>query len=156
MKKLILILAALGAGLYYYSNEPARPPADAVPVVQETADPAAESATALLSETDAAYEEKRSNVQVEGSGTVSRVLPDDNKGSKHQRFVLRLDSGLTVLVAHNVDLAPRVDGLQQGDEVAYYGEYEWNQKGGVIHWTHHDPRGTHPGGWLRHKGRTYQ
>ncbi|MFD2365687.1 DUF3465 domain-containing protein [Pseudoduganella sp. GCM10020061] len=156
MKKLILILAALGAGLYYYSNEPAPTPADTVPSVQEAAEPAAESETALLSETDAAYEEKRSNVQVEGSGTVSRVLPDDNKGSKHQRFVLRLDSGLTVLVAHNVDLAPRIEALQQGDEVGYYGEYEWNQKGGVIHWTHHDPRGTHAGGWLRHKGRTYQ
>ncbi|HEY1042533.1 MAG TPA: DUF3465 domain-containing protein [Telluria sp.] len=154
MKKLVLLLAALGAGLYYYdTNQAAQRSTDVEAAgVQESG---AESAAAL-SDTDAAYEDRRSDVQVQGSGLVSRLLPDDNDGSRHQRFILRLESGLTVLVAHNVDLAPRIDSLQQGDEVGYYGEYEWNGKGGVIHWTHHDPRGSHVGGWLRHKGRTYQ
>jgi Protein of unknown function (DUF3465) len=103
-----------------------------------------------------AFAERRSNIQVEGEGRVAKILKDDNDGSRHQRFIVRLDSGQTVLIAHNIDLAPRVDGLREGDAVSFYGEYEWNDKGGVIHWTHADPQGRHPAGWIRHDGRTYQ
>ena len=85
-----------------------------------------------------------------------RVLPDDNSGSRHQRFILRLDSGQTVLVAHNIDLAPRLDLLKEGDTVSFSGEYEWNEKGGVIHWTHRDPNGNHAAGWLKYNGQIYQ
>ena len=104
----------------------------------------------------AAYQNQQSDLQVQGSGTVVRVLPDDNEGSRHQRFILELETGQTLLVSHNIDLAPRVASLKRGDTVEFFGEYEWNARGGVIHWTHHDPRGRHVGGWLRHKGRTYQ
>ncbi len=103
-----------------------------------------------------AYEDRRSDLQVEGRAVVTRVLRDDLKGSRHQRFLMRTDDGLSLLVAHNIDLAPRVEGLHEGDEIEFAGEYEWNDKGGVIHWTHHDPRGRHPGGWLKHNGRTYR
>ena len=98
----------------------------------------------------------QSDVQVRGSGTVYRVLPDDNKGSRHQKFILQLDSGQTLLVAHNIDLAPRVQGLAKGDRVEFYGEYEWNKKGGVMHWTHKDPRNHHTNGWLKHNGKVYE
>ncbi len=94
--------------------------------------------------------------QVEGSGMVTRVLSDDNDGSRHQRFVLELSSGRTVLVAHNIDLAPRIPGLEGGDSVSFFGEYETNDRGGVIHWTHHDPQGRHVDGWLEHRGRRYE
>jgi hypothetical protein len=103
-----------------------------------------------------AYNNRQSNLQVQGEGVVLKLLPDDNKGARHQRFILRLSSGQTLLIAHNIDLASRIDGLGGGDKVAFYGEYEWNAKGGVIHWTHHDPGGRHIGGWLKHDGRTYQ
>ena len=103
-----------------------------------------------------AYRAQRSNVQVKGVGTVKKLLRDDLEGSRHQRFLLRLDNNQTLLVAHNIDLAPRIDNLRKGDRVSFYGEYEWNNQGGVLHWTHHDPAGRHPGGWLRHQGRTYQ
>jgi len=103
-----------------------------------------------------AYQNQLSDIQVSGSGNVSRILSDDNKGSRHQRFILRLSSGQTLLVAHNIDLAPRINTLEEGDEVQFFGEYEWNSKGGVIHWTHHDPGGRHIGGWLKHNGRKYE
>ena len=96
------------------------------------------------------------DVEVAGRGRVVRLLPDDRHGSPHQRFLLRLEDGGTLLVAHNLDLAPRLDGLAEGDSVAFRGEYVWNPKGGTLHWTHDDPRGTHPDGWLRWRGRTYQ
>lgn len=104
----------------------------------------------------AAFKNRQSDLQVQGEGVVTRILPDDNDGSRHQRFILRLGTGQTLLIAHNIDLAPRVSGLDSGDAVAFYGEYEWNSKGGVIHWTHHDPDNRHVGGWLKHRGRTYQ
>ena len=113
----------------------------------------AAASDAILAE---AFQNRSENLQVSGSGTVARLLPDDTRGSRHQRFTLRLASGQTLLVAHNIDLAPRVPDLAEGDSVEFFGEYEWNERGGVIHWTHHDPRGNHIAGWLKHRGQTYQ
>ena len=143
MKKLYILL--LFAGGLYYAWE------------QSQIVPSPERATAAqaLSESTT-FGRQHAGRQVRGQGVVSRVLADDNDGSRHQRFILKLVSGQTLLIAHNIDLAPRVPGLKSGDTVAFYGEYEWNDKGGVVHWTHHDPRGSHPGGWLEHDGRRYE
>lgn len=125
----------------------------------ETATGYIEPRTARVAPNDAvkeAFEQRRSDVQVEGSGVVERLLPDDNDGSRHQRFILRLPHGQTLLVAHNIDLAPRIESLQVGDEVRFFGEYEWNDKGGVVHWTHHDPKRLHVDGWLEHRGKRYE
>lgn len=103
-----------------------------------------------------AFKNRSSNIQVNGSGTVIRIFKDDIKRSRHQKFILRLNSGQTLLVVHNIDLAPRINSIINGDTVEFYGEYEWNSKGGLIHWTHHDPKNHHVGGWLKHNRRTYQ
>ena len=103
-----------------------------------------------------AFASGASDIQVEGEGTVIRVLPDDLNGAPHQRFIVQLASGQTLLMTHNIDIAPRIDGLKVGDNVRFNGEYVWNEKGGVIHWTHHDPQGRHVAGWVKHNGRTYQ
>ena len=103
-----------------------------------------------------AFENRQSDVQVSGEGVVIKLLPDDNEGSRHQRFILRLASGQTLLVAHNIDLAPAIRSLRVGDTVEFFGEYEWNPQGGVIHWTHHDPANVHVSGWLKHQGKIYQ
>lgn len=103
-----------------------------------------------------AFEQRTSNVQVEGQGVVRRVLSDDDDGSRHQRFIVALASGQTLLISHNIDLAPRVVGLRKGDAVSFSGEYEWNAQGGVIHWTHRDPGRRHQAGWVKHNGELYQ
>lgn len=137
MKKLLLLAVALAfAYLLHFHDQagPAPAPARDVAVSQGRA----------------------ATGQVSGSGTVIRILPDDVSGDRHQRFLLRLSSGATLLVAHNIDIAPRVEPLHVGDIVEYQGEFVPNPKGGVVHWTHRDPAGHHPAGWLRHDGRTFQ
>lgn len=119
-------------------------------VVQVTSS-AQKSGTRII---ENAFKNKLSNVQVEGVGKVVAILPDDNEGSRHQKFILELESGQTILVAHNIDLASRLEHLSKGDMVQFFGEYEYSAKGGVVHWTHHDPRKKHPDGWLKHNGKT--
>ena len=103
-----------------------------------------------------AYNTPSSGSHFSGSGKVTRILSDDNVGSRHQRFILKLPSNQTILIAHNIDIAPRISSLRVGDTVSFNGIYERNSKGGVVHWTHRDPRGHHKAGWLRNNGRTYQ
>ena len=140
MKRLLLVIV-LAAGAYFaYGRH------DAATGMANQPEPA----------TAARIGSEASNAQVQGVGIVSRILPDDNDGSRHQRFILRLQSGQTLLVAHNIDLAQRIDDLKEGDTVEYSGEYQWNPKGGVVHWTHRDPSGRHVAGWLKHDGRVFQ
>jgi hypothetical protein len=103
-----------------------------------------------------AFATRARDVRVDGSGVVSRVLSDDNQGDRHQRFLVRLPSGQSILIAHNIDVAPRVANLRVGDEIEFEGEYVWNAQGGLVHWTHRDPAGRHRAGWLKYGGRTYQ
>lgn len=129
---------------------------------EQTSQQVSQQASSRQSTSDAAerlqtaFAQRESNLQIEGQGSVVKVLKDDTKGSPHQRFLLRTERGQTLLVAHNIELAPRVIDLAAGDTVRFYGEYEWNEQGGVIHWTHHDPAGRHPGGWLEHRGQRYE
>lgn len=150
MKKLLLI-AALGAASYFTLG----------PALDPSSPRAARDASVALAPRDEqalehVFVNRLSDQQVAGEGTVVKLLADDDHGSRHQHFILRLASGRTLLISHNIDLAPRIDSLRVGDAVAFYGEYEWNAKGGVVHWTHHDPRGQHAAGWLKHAGRIYQ
>jgi hypothetical protein len=153
MNKLLLIAALAVAG--YFALVPAPGTSDGSGAVAQAgvSARAGESNDAAI---DHAFASRLGNQQLEGKGTVEKLLPDDNTGSRHQRFIVRLDSGRTLLVSHNIDLAPRIDSLHAGDTIAFYGEYEWNPKGGVIHWTHRDPQGRHVAGWIRHDGRIYQ
>ncbi len=102
-----------------------------------------------------AFQAKKRDVQVSGRGIVSKLLKDDNKGARHQKFLVTINQQQTLLVAHNIDLAARVP-LAVGDEISFYGEYVYNPKGGIIHWTHHAPLRDHPAGWILHQGIQYQ
>ncbi len=102
------------------------------------------------------FEAEISSQKVTLKGTIKDVLDDDLEGAKHQRFILELNSSQTVLVAHNIDLAPRITGLQAGEMIEVSGVYEWNPKGGVVHWTHRDPTGAHESGWIDYRGERSQ
>lgn len=102
-----------------------------------------------------AFQHKKSNLFVEGRGVVKKLLPDDNKGSRHQKFLVTISDAQVLLFAHNVDLAKAVP-IAVGDTVQFRGEYVYNPKGGVVHWTHHDPKAKIEGGWIKHNGQIYQ
>jgi len=108
LKKLVFIIAILGA---YYAYErfliPDFPANNAPQVSAQSSQPSARSSPASV--------QWHSGQQVRGIGTATRILSDDNDGSRHQRFILRLASGQTVLIAHNIDLAPRISSLSTGD-----------------------------------------
>ena len=148
---ILAVVAALAAYLFYDRGERS---ADLESV--NSAPRAREVEVSGAGAIERAFEQRQRDVLVESSGVVVRILSDDNEGSRHQRFIVELASGRTVLLSHNIDLAPRVAPLTVGDRVEFFGEYEWNEKGGVVHWTHDDPAGRHPAGWIRRQGRTFQ
>ena len=151
----VLLIAAAAVALYFFDGQGGQAPLNPPASPTQPASSIQASSSGSDSRLQTAFERRESDFQIEGRGVVAKVLLDDNKGLRHQRFILRLNSGQTVLVAHNIDLAPKVKGLKKGDEVAFYGEYEWSGQGGVIHWTHRDSQGRHPDGWLKHEGEVY-
>ena len=139
--RLLPVLVVLGLALYqYYSVEHARVD-DGFNHTDNTV--------------QLAYAAQRSGVWLNTSGHVIRVLRDDNEGSRHQKFIIELDDGHSVLVAHNVDVARRVP-VREGLLLTVRGRYEWNDRGGVVHWTHHDPGGREQGGWIMVSGVRYE
>ena len=104
-----------------------------------------------------AFAERRSTVEVTAEGVVTSVLADDSGPSGvHQRFIIRLaGSTQTVLVDNSVTIGRRAPVLP-GSDVLVHGEYVWNDQGGLIHFTHHDPAHTHEGGWIELSGVRYQ
>jgi hypothetical protein len=137
------VLAVLALLAWQYYNPATRHPAN-LPVSQASG-----------GAVQAAFTGHSNGVWLETRGTVLRLLADDNEGARHQRFILDTGNGLTVLVAHNIDLAGRVP-LAAGDQVDVRGRYEWNERGGVIHWTHRDPQGREAGGWIRKHATLYR
>lgn len=105
----------------------------------------------------ALFKKKQSNVIVQAAGEVVHVLPDDSydlDGSGlHQNFLVELMGNVTVKVSHNLEFG-RIP-ISKGDIVSFKGEYEWSEKGGTIHWTHHDPKGWHEDGWVEINGQRF-
>ncbi len=107
------------------------------------------------SEIASAFAQQRSDIMVEFAGQVARELNDDKDGTPHQRFIVELDNGHSLLIAHNLKLASRVP-LEPYDPIRVRGEYVWNAQGGVVHWTHRDPGAGLKHGWIEHRGQRYE
>ena len=82
-----------------------------------------------------AQSKQQSKVHVTFEAVVYKLLPDDTQGIPHQKFLLRLSNNTTVLIAHNTNLGSYLN-IQPGDVVDVSGEYIWNKKGGLVHYTH--------------------
>lgn len=142
-------------------NTPNRSPVPQRPAAPaEASSPAAADATAdaqaAADQIDALFEARRSDVVLTAPLRVVHLLPDDNEGDRHQRFLADTANGLTLKIAHNIDLADRVP-LSVGDAVTVKGEYEYNDKGGVLHWTHRTHGNhPHPHGYIEHRGVRYE
>ena len=121
--------------------------------------PALESPGAVTGDNTAAqraFERHSNGAELTITGTVDRVLSDQSGPSgPHERFIVRLaDVSMTVLIEHNLSIAPRVP-LAAGDAVVVHGEYVWNEQGGLLHFTHHDPDRSHEGGYILYAGKRY-
>jgi hypothetical protein len=94
-------------------------------------------------------------LEVTVEAPVLKVLREDDRGLPHQKFLIGLSNGTTVLIAHNLKMASQVP-ISAGDTVRIHGEYIWNAHGGLIHWTHHTDTPYHEGGWIEFQGVRYQ
>jgi hypothetical protein len=89
-----------------------------------------------------------------GNLLVIKLLPDDTRGSAHQKWVAQLSDGSTVLVVYNTDLSARVP-IRVGDRFGVGGEYISDKNGPVLHWLHEDPSGRRPDGYIYLDGSVY-
>ena len=140
-RALPFLVIAIAIGVVLSRQSPAPPAVDPGRAATEAASQDDSLARAIASHAQ--------DVPVTGRGEVLKLLPDDRDGSPHQRILVRVAGGGTVLIAHNLDLAPRVSPLARGDVLEFAGDFVWNDKGGVVHWTHPDPQGRHRAGWIR-------
>jgi len=147
----VLLIAFLSVACKQTANQPSVGAVAGSVEISQTENAGSEN-TAIVE----AFKQRKSNVLVEGKGEVKKLLADDNNGSRHQKFLVKISPDQTLLFAHNLDLAARVEPLAVGDTVEFKGEYVFNPKGGIVHWTHKDPQGHHEAGWIKHNGQIYQ
>ena len=105
-----------------------------------------------------AFHAGRSHQEVVADGKVVQVLGvAPGRVSPHEGFLMQLASGCNVVVRveANTDFTGTFP-LTAGDGVVVKGEYEYYPRGGVVHWTHRDPRGRHEGGFIETGGRRYE
>ena len=102
-----------------------------------------------------AYRSQSSDVMIEVSGQVVRILRDDREGGPVQKFVIRTKEGFDVMVSHPFSGEDRVP-LAINDFVVARGEYEWNEIGGQVDWTNWDGPFSEKNGWVKHRGKTYK
>lgn len=151
IKGLVLLVSAGILALYQHYQQPSDKP-----VAVETRNSNANSNTdrQAIDSIRRSQNDPNAKFWTTVQGKVVKVLSDDREGDQHQRFLLAIAPDITLLVAHNIDLAPRIP-VQTGGTATVSGEYVWNNRGGVLHWTHHDPKGR-KGGWIEYAGKRYE
>jgi hypothetical protein len=135
------------------STQPASQPGGTQPKASTPATPRGSADDGGIAEL---FRKQQSDTWIETSGVIKKSLPDDSSGDKHQRFIVRVATGIEILIAHNIDVAPRVPA-EEGDTIMFRGEYEWTEKGGTVHFTHVPKfKRRDPGGWIEFEGKRYE
>lgn len=100
---------------------------------------------------------RSSGVEVIADGTVAQLLGTAiGSSGAHEGFILHLESGCaaTLRVETNVAFTGPVP-LHIGERVVVKGEYDHDPDGEVIHFTHRELDGRHPGGYVEAGGVYY-
>ncbi len=149
----MVIIAILASGINFYKTHQANKTSSSI----ESNPPFFTAEQQVIAVNKIRNAKNNSNAQfwVGFNGKIVQILKDDTQGSRHQKFLISPNNDITLLVAHNIDLVQRVP-ISKGDSISLFGRYEWNHRGGVMHWTHHDPAGKKKGGWIKAHGKTYR
>lgn len=89
-----------------------------------------------------------------GNLTVEALLKDDTNGLPHQKWVAKLSNGKKINIVYNLDMGVKVP-LHVGDKFAVGGQFIWTPQGGLVHWTHEDPKQTRPDGYVLYDNVIY-
>ena len=101
-----------------------------------------------------AFYDKQSDLMVEVTGEIVRVVRPVKGNEGHQEFQLRLPNGQLLLVVRNTSAEDRIP-LETSDKVTVRGNYQWSELGGVIHGTQRDYSLDRMHGWIEHDGKKY-
>ncbi len=96
-------------------------------------------------------------MEVTFSGTVTspaRFFYGTHTRCEHETFGVATAAG-PMQIIDNTAIAPRVP-VQPGDRIQVRGEMVHDPgRIPIVHWTHHDPQGRHPDGFIELRGRFY-
>ncbi|MDP3509818.1 MAG: DUF3465 domain-containing protein [Candidatus Melainabacteria bacterium] len=102
-----------------------------------------------------AQSQQARKVELTVTAPIKKLLREEDYREPHQRFLLILSNGTTVLVANDLQYGTYAP-VQEGNVVRIHGEYIWNERGGVLHWTHKSDEPRHESGYIDFNGMRYQ
>jgi hypothetical protein len=102
-----------------------------------------------------AFYEKQSELMVEVTGQVVRVIDNDDTFDSVQWFHIRTPGGHHLLISHDIGRGEPIP-LSIPDSVTVRGRYDWSESGGTIRNTERDSSMDRLHGWVEHKGEKYQ
>jgi hypothetical protein len=85
---------------------------------------------------------------------VIKKLKDDDRGNRHQKWLVQARNGQTILLVHNLELCKPLN-LNKNDIIDVAGEFKWTDKGGLLHWAHFDPSNHRKAGYIQFHGENY-
>lgn len=87
---------------------------------------------------------------------VIKLLRADNRGARHQRWIMQLSSGHTITAVYNIDLSEKIP-LEVDATMDLAGQLVFGDKkhDPILHWIHADPQKRRRDGYVIYNGKTY-